>query len=69
MNYFIFDMDGTIFDTEKIYYQTWLEIAQKNNFTFTLEDKIVLSGRKKDEANLFMMEHFSMDEERVFWII
>lgn len=65
MNYFIFDMDGTIFDTEKIYYQTWLEIAQKNNFTFTIEDKIVLSGRKKDEANLFMMEHFSMDEERV----
>lgn len=58
-------MDGTIFDTEKIYYQTWLEIAQKNNFTFTLEDKIVLSGRKKDEANLFMMEHFSMDEEKV----
>lgn len=58
-------MDGTIFDTEKIYYQTWLEVARKNDFEFTLEDKIVLSGRKKDEANLFMMEHFSMDEERV----
>ena len=65
MNYFIFDMDGTIFDTEKIYYQTWLEIAEKNNFTFTLEDKILLSGRKKDESISFMAEHFSMDRERV----
>ena len=36
MNYFIFDMDGTIFDTEKIYYETWLEIAKKNNFNFTI---------------------------------
>ncbi len=65
MDYFIFDMDGTIFDTEKIYYETWLEIAKKNNFNFTIEDKILLSGRKKDESNSYMMEHFSMDKERV----
>ena len=65
MDYFIFDMDGTIFDTEKIYYETWLDLAQKNNFTFSIEDKILLSGRKKDESNSYMMEHFSMDEERV----
>ena len=58
-------MDGTIFDTEKIYYETWLEIAKKNNFNFTIEDKILLSGRKKDESNSYMMEHFSMDKERV----
>ena len=47
MDYFIFDMDGTMFDTENFYYQTWREIAKKNNFSFDLEDKIFLWIGKK----------------------
>ena len=63
MDYFIFDMDGTMFDTENFYYQTWREIAKKNNFSFDLEDKILLSGRKMDESISYMVEKFSMDRQ------
>ena len=64
MDYFIFDMDGTMFDTENFYYQTWREIAKKNNFSFDLEDKILLSGRKMDESISYMVEKFSMDRQK-----
>lgn len=64
MDYFIFDMDGTMFDTENFYYQTWREIAKKNNFSFDLEDKILLSGRKMDESISYMVEKFSMNRKK-----
>lgn len=64
MDYFIFDMDGTMFDTENFYYQTWRDIAKKNNFSFDLEDKILLSGRKMDESISYMVEKFSMDRQK-----
>lgn len=64
MDYFIFDMDGTMFDTENFYYQTWREIAKMNNFSFDLEDKILLSGRKMDESISYMVEKFSMDRQK-----
>lgn len=68
MDYFIFDMDGTMFDTENFYYQTWREIAKKNNFSFDLEDKILLSGRKMDESISYMVEKFSMDRQKAIEI-
>ena len=68
MDYFIFDMDGTIFDTERIYYQTWLEIAKKNNFYFDLDDKKALSGRQINQAISYMVENFSMDKNKAIKI-
>ena len=68
MDYFIFDMDGTIFDTEKFYYQTWLEIAKKEGFIFGLEDKVRLSGKQSDESIAYMVENFSMDEKEAIRI-
>ena len=32
INYVIFDMDGTLFDTEKLYRKTWIEIGEKWGF-------------------------------------
>lgn len=68
MDYFIFDMDGTIFDTEKFYYQTWLEIAKKEGFDFGLEDKVRLSGKQSKESIAYMVENFSMDEKEAIRI-
>ena len=68
MDYFIFDMDGTIFDTEKFYYQTWLEIAKKEGFIFGLEDKVRLSGKQSNESIAYMVENFSMDEKEAIRI-
>ena len=68
MDYFIFDMDGTIFDTEKFYYQTWLDIAKKEGFDFGLEDKVRLSGKQSMESIAYMVENFSMDEKEAIRI-
>ncbi len=68
MDYFIFDMDGTIFDTEKFYYQTWLDIAKKEGFIFGLEDKVRLSGKQSKESIDYMVENFSMDEKEAIRI-
>lgn len=68
MDNFIFDMDGTIFDTEKFYYQTWLDIAKKEGFIFGLEDKVRLSGKQNKESIAYMVENFSMDEKEAIRI-
>lgn len=61
MKAFIFDMDGTIFDTERVYYETWLDVAKRRNFYFDLESKKELSGLSYDESIKKMMDLFSMD--------
>lgn len=68
MDTFIFDMDGTIFDTEKLYYETWLTIGKKWGFEFSLEDKNNLSGRQIEESMAYMMEKFSMDRQKAIAI-
>lgn len=61
MDYFVFEMDGTLFDTEKIYYNTWIEISKKEGFHFDINDKLNLSGKQDKEAIDYMIENFSMD--------
>lgn len=62
MKAFIFDMDGTIFDTEKVYYETWLDVAKRRNFYFDLESKQELLGLSYDESIKKMMDLFSMEK-------
>lgn len=68
MDYFIFDMDGTIFDTEKFYYQSWIDTGKANNFTFTMDDKMALSGRQDKEAIAYMVDKFQMSEDEAIKI-
>lgn len=63
MKAFIFDMDGTIFDTERVYYQTWIDVAKERNFYFDLDRKKELSGLSYEETIEKMQDIFSMDEE------
>lgn len=69
MDTFIFDMDGTIFDTESFYYQTWIEIAKTNGFEFSLENKMELSGRRHKEAVSYIIDTFNMSKDEAKRII
>lgn len=63
MDTFIFDMDGTIFDTESFYYQTWLDLGNIHGFSFGIEDKMNLSGKQNKEAVGYMVKNFQMSED------
>lgn len=63
MNTFIFDMDGTIFNTESFYYETWLDLSKLHGFDFTFEDKMNLSGKQNKEAISYMVKNFHMSED------
>lgn len=56
-------MDGTIFDTEKVYYQTWKDVAKKRNFYFDLDSKKELLGLSYKESIKKMQELFSVNEK------
>lgn len=47
MNYefIIFDMDGLIFDTEKMYYDSWFLVNEDYGFSFDMEKRKILSGQ------------------------
>lgn len=56
--YIIFDMDGVIFDTPKIYFEVHQEMAQAiNGYSFTIDDQRELL-LKKEESKLSSLEIF-----------
>ena len=62
----IFDMDGLIFDTEKICYQIMKKTLQKHNYKFNKEMYIKTIGSNNQEAKnitmSFMPENFPYDQ-------
>ena len=44
----IFDMDGVLFDTERMYQETWQEVASEMGITLPPEYKYHVSGASKD---------------------
>lgn len=65
MNCVIFDMDGTILDTEKIYYKTWIETAKHFGFDFDLEMKLSINGLKEEDSTKKMAQIFKVEEQKV----
>ena len=64
MDTFIFDNDGTLLDSEKIYYKTWQAMADKYGFDFDLGVKKIINGKNFDETTDIISEKFGFSKEK-----
>ncbi len=63
----IFDMDGTLFNTEHIYFECYRQAAAEMGLNFTFELFAQGVGISREEANRFIKQHFGpqTDTERL----
>lgn len=63
----IFDMDGTLFNTEHIYFECYRKAAAEMGLDFTFELFAQGVGISREEANKFIKQHFGQqtDTERL----
>ncbi len=54
----IFDMDGTLFDTEKLYRQAWLDVAAEFGEEKNYDLPTAISGTNLDEESLRIIKKF-----------
>ena len=52
----IFDMDGVIFDTEKVYLDIWQRVFEKYGYKMTKELYITVMGTGRENVILIWME-------------
>ncbi len=62
----IFDMDGTLFNTEHLYFQCYQQAAREMGLTFTFELFSQGVGISREEANKFIKQHFGQDTNTDF---
>ena len=62
----LFDMDGTLFNSEYIAKLAWMEYGRLNNLPITDEFYVTLIGRSRQSAQImfdtYMPSHFNIDE-------
>lgn len=62
----IFDMDGVLFDTERLYQVTWREVASEMGVTLPAEFTLAVSGAAKDGVVEAVRKYYGTDApERV----
>ena len=62
----IFDMDGLLFDTERIYQQTWQELAEEKGVELGCDFIRAISGTGEGSASL-SADFVSGRKEAVGW--
>ncbi len=54
-----FDMDGLLFDTETLYFETRKEILKQYGYPFTIEDYIPYIGKSIEDSIERLQNHVS----------
>ncbi|MEG0338854.1 MAG: HAD family phosphatase, partial [Oscillospiraceae bacterium] len=54
----IFDMDGLMFDTERLYRQAWIETGKELSLNITVQDEDAIRGVNKTESRRIFKEKF-----------
>lgn len=57
----IFDMDGVIFDTEKVYLDIWIEVFEKYGYKMTKELYVTVMGTGRKNVIKTFLENFGDD--------
>ncbi|MEQ8155603.1 MAG: HAD family phosphatase [Clostridiaceae bacterium] len=57
----LFDMDGVIFDTERVYLEHWTKIFQKYGYKMTKEIYISVMGRGRQNVTKTFLEIYGQD--------
>ena len=57
----IFDMDGTLFDTERVSFKIWQQVMRKHGYSMSKEVYISLMGRKRNDANKILLKLYGED--------
>lgn len=64
INAIIFDMDGVIFDSEKVYYDAFFAAADKNEVEATDEFVYQFAGKTTEACQLILQNHFNNDFDK-----
>ena len=59
----IFDMDGTLFNTEHLYFECYRQAAKEMGLCFTFDLFAQGVGISREEANKFIKQHFGPDTD------
>jgi HAD superfamily hydrolase (TIGR01509 family) len=64
----IFDMDGTLFDTEKLYRQAWLDVAEEFGLEKNYDLPAAMSGTNLGEESCRIVKRFYPDIDATAYI-
>ena len=52
----VFDLDGTLIDTEKLFVRFWQEAAREMGYPMRLEHALMIRGMARDKAEILLKE-------------
>ncbi|MDO4438635.1 MAG: HAD family phosphatase [Eubacteriales bacterium] len=59
----LFDMDGTLFDTERLYYRCWKKVAKENGYDIPDELLNKMRGASLKEGSRHFNEYFNYEKD------